>query len=72
MNRCTNYGIECPYALSGDSPLPCYGTQEQCDEYRSNAPKDDEGVYYEDRPGFTRRAPKKILEMIWKTEDEEN
>lgn len=38
MNKCPNStykGIECPYALSPDSPLPCFGEQEQCDEWRA-------------------------------------
>lgn len=37
MKKCPNqnYGdMLCPYALSEKSPLPCFATQEQCDEYR--------------------------------------
>jgi hypothetical protein len=30
MNTCpNNSNLKCPYALSIDSPLPCFGTQEQ-------------------------------------------
>lgn len=36
MNTCpNNLNIKCPYALSIDSPLPCFGTQEQCDEIKA-------------------------------------
>ena len=37
MRRCPNPsygGIGCPFALSDDSPLPCYGTDEQCAAWR--------------------------------------
>ena len=34
LNHCPAHNIDCPYALSDKSPLPCFGTQEQCDEYR--------------------------------------
>lgn len=33
MNKCPNPNfkeIECPYALSADSPLPCCGSKEAC------------------------------------------
>ena len=35
MNKCPNpeYDLECPYALSDDSPCPCIATQEECDAY---------------------------------------
>lgn len=42
MNKCPNdsyNGIECPYALFEDSPLPCFGSQEQCDKYRKQIEK---------------------------------
>lgn len=42
MNRCPNpsyNSIECPYALPEDSPLPCFGTDRQCSEYRENVNK---------------------------------
>jgi len=28
--KCRTKGFECPYALSDESPLPCYATSEQC------------------------------------------
>jgi len=37
MNTCPNSafnGIKCPYALSEDCWLPCYGTIEQCETIR--------------------------------------
>jgi hypothetical protein len=44
MNKCPNPsydGIECPYALSEFSPLPCYGNQEQCNEYRKSIEEEE-------------------------------
>ncbi|MFH0891507.1 MAG: hypothetical protein V1867_01870 [Candidatus Falkowbacteria bacterium] len=38
LNTCPNpayHGIKCPYALSDGSPLPCFGSQEQCDAFRN-------------------------------------
>lgn len=34
MGKCKNYNIECPYALSDSAPVPCIGSQEQCDKVR--------------------------------------
>lgn len=44
MNNCPNpaYDLQCPFALSERSPLPCYGSQEQCDEYRKKREKEKE------------------------------
>lgn len=42
MNKCPNLtykNMKCPYALSEDSPLPCFGTQKQCDNYRKKRKK---------------------------------
>ena len=33
MNKCQCRDLECPFALSEDSPLPCFATQEQCDAF---------------------------------------
>jgi hypothetical protein len=33
MKYCGVYGIDCPYALSDDAPIPCVGSQEECDQY---------------------------------------
>ena len=38
MNKCPSQayaGINCPYALSSSSPLPCFGSPEQCKEWRA-------------------------------------
>jgi hypothetical protein len=32
MNKCPLYGINCFYALSEDSPLPCFATIDQCND----------------------------------------
>jgi hypothetical protein len=40
MNVCPNPcfgGIECPYALSEDSPLPCFGSFDQCEDWRKKS-----------------------------------
>jgi len=36
MNKCPNpsYDLDCPHALSEDAPMPCMGSQEQCNEHR--------------------------------------
>ena len=36
MGHCKNYGIECPYALESEyAPIPCVGSQEQCEMIRT-------------------------------------
>jgi len=32
MNYCRSLKIECPFALSDIAPVPCVGSQEQCNE----------------------------------------
>jgi len=36
MNKCPNpsYDLKCPYALSESSPVPCFASQKQCNEWR--------------------------------------
>lgn len=35
MNTCPNdSSLKCPYALSSDSPLPCFATEEECKAYK--------------------------------------
>lgn len=36
MAHCNSYNIECPYALSEFAPVPCVGSQEQCDLVRAS------------------------------------
>ena len=31
---CPVHDIECPFVLTDDSPLPCYGSPEQCEVWR--------------------------------------
>lgn len=34
-NHCNTFNIECPFALaSEDAPVPCVGSQEQCNRHR--------------------------------------
>ncbi|MFH0831672.1 MAG: hypothetical protein V1886_02290 [archaeon] len=35
MEKCNSYKIPCIYALSEPSPLPCFGSQEQCIAWRA-------------------------------------
>ena len=47
MNKCPNptyKNITCPYALSEDSPCPCIGTQEQCDQWREKEKKNEKSI----------------------------
>jgi hypothetical protein len=39
MNYCDNYKIKCPYALSDEAPVPCIGTQNQCNVFRKENEK---------------------------------
>ena len=43
MNKCKNYLIQCPWALTGDE-LPCFGTQENCnmwlEKYKREVPEE--------------------------------
>lgn len=34
MQECQSYGIKCLFALSDMAPVPCVGTQEQCDQVK--------------------------------------
>ena len=43
MNYCWTYDIECPFALSVNSPIPCLATQEQCDEFRAKTKEKTKG-----------------------------
>ena len=36
MGYCKSYDLECPYALSDMAPVPCVGSQEQCDMFRAS------------------------------------
>lgn len=37
MGYCKSYKIECNFALSEDAPIPCVGSDSQCDEVRGIA-----------------------------------
>ena len=44
MRECPNpayKGIKCPYALSEMSPLPCFGSQQECDTWREKLEKEE-------------------------------
>lgn len=34
MNYCKTYKVPCPFALSENAPIPCIGSQKQCDAVR--------------------------------------
>lgn len=36
MQRCQSYNIDCPYALSNNPTIPCFGNFEQCKNWREN------------------------------------
>ena len=37
-NICKNYKIPCPFAFASENaPIPCWGNQEQCDNWRKDA-----------------------------------
>ena len=36
LNQCEHYGIPCKYVLTHENaPVPCFGSQEQCDAWRA-------------------------------------
>lgn len=43
MNKCPNpsYDLECPYALSESSPVPCMASQEECNKYRKGRSEEE-------------------------------
>lgn len=44
LNRCQNYKIPCVYALSDNAPVPCFGSQEQCNAWRAKYEKEMSAV----------------------------
>jgi hypothetical protein len=49
MGHCKSYNIECPFALqSENAPVPCVGSQGQCDKVRGveSKAKEAESEYW--------------------------
>ena len=40
MNKCPVNNFECVYALSEDSPFPCFATQEECNFWKEKINKE--------------------------------
>lgn len=56
MNRCPVAVYDCPYALSYESPLPCFGRHEQCKAWRDKmASKELEFHSEEKKDEITRK-----------------
>jgi hypothetical protein len=67
MNRCpnSNYdGIKCPYALSESSPLPCFGSPEQCETYRAKIEEYRRQGIDPFRPVFPTSVVKQVKEKV--------
>jgi len=39
MRKCDSYNIPCPYKLSDESPLSCFGSKEKCKKWREHYTK---------------------------------
>jgi len=42
MNECPNYGIFCPFALSGNYSLPCCGSDTDCQNWRQKIKEEED------------------------------
>jgi hypothetical protein len=62
MNKCINYKIPCPYALSKNSPLPCFGSQLQCNKYIKTYKKNNKSKFEKGK----REREKEIKQMMIK------
>jgi hypothetical protein len=57
VNKCPVAGYDCPYALSDESPLPCFANPEQCKAWRDKMASKELGLNSEEgKEKITRKV----------------